>query len=81
MALQQEISWQKHQTLVGQRVWALVDEDPTEDRPAVGRLSSQAPEIDGVVYIEGPVVSGDLVQIEIIGTDAYDFTARVVHFT
>ncbi|HEY7495226.1 MAG TPA: 30S ribosomal protein S12 methylthiotransferase RimO [Candidatus Tectomicrobia bacterium] len=79
MALQQEISWQKHQTMVGQRVWALVDEDPTDDRPAVGRLSSQAPDIDGVVYIEGPVGSGDLVQVEIIEADAYDLTARVVH--
>jgi ribosomal protein S12 methylthiotransferase len=81
MALQQEISLQKHRALVGQRVWALVDEDPSDAHPAVGRLPSQAPDIDGVVYIEGPVVSGDLVQVEIIGTDAYDFTARVVHST
>jgi ribosomal protein S12 methylthiotransferase len=78
MALQQEISWQKHQRLLGKQAWALVDEEPTDDRPAVGRLSSQAPDIDGVVYIDGPVVSGELVQVEITGAEAYDFTARVL---
>lgn len=78
MALQQEISRQKHQAMVGQKVWALVDEDATDAHPAVGRLPSQAPDIDGVVYIDGPVVGGDLVQVEIVGVEAYDYTARVV---
>jgi ribosomal protein S12 methylthiotransferase len=78
MALQQEISWHKHQSMLGKQVWALVDEEPTDDRPAVGRLSSQAPDIDGVVYIDGPVASGELVHVEITGAEAYDFTARVI---
>lgn len=78
MRLQQDISRQKHQRLVGQTRWALVDEDATDDHPATGRLASQAPEIDGVVLIDGPVLSGDLVQVEITGADAYDFTARVI---
>jgi ribosomal protein S12 methylthiotransferase len=78
MALQQDISWQKHQAMVGRQVSALIDEAATEAGPAIGRLSSQAPEIDGVVYIEGPVVSGDLVQVEITAAEAYDFTARVI---
>jgi ribosomal protein S12 methylthiotransferase len=78
MTLQQEISLQKHQAMVGQRTWVLVDEDPTEDRPAIGRLPSQAPEIDGVVYIDGPVVSGQLVYVELLSATAYDFTACVI---
>jgi ribosomal protein S12 methylthiotransferase len=78
MALQQEISWQKHQAMVGRQMWALIDEEATETRTAIGRLSSQAPDIDGVVYVEGPVSSGDLVRVEITAAEAYDFTARVV---
>jgi ribosomal protein S12 methylthiotransferase len=78
MALQQEISWQKHQRMLGKQVWALVDEEPADDQPAVGRLASQAPDIDGVVYIDGPVVNGELVHVEITGAEAYDFTARVI---
>lgn len=78
MGVQQEISRQKHQQLIGQRRWALVDEDPTDDHAAAARLTSQAPEIDGTVWLDGPVLSGDLVQVEITGADAYDFTARVI---
>lgn len=78
MALQQEISQRKHQALVGQQLWALVDEDATETQDAVGRLASQAPEIDGHVTIQGDVSSGDLVLVEITAAQAYDFTARVV---
>jgi ribosomal protein S12 methylthiotransferase len=78
MTLQQEISWQKHQAMIGQHVWALVDEDPTDHGLAIGRLRSQAPDIDGVVSIDGPVTGGDLIQVEIIGAEAYDFTARAV---
>jgi len=32
-----------------------------------------------VVYIDGPVTSGDLVLVEITAAKAYDFTACVVH--
>jgi ribosomal protein S12 methylthiotransferase len=78
MALQQEISRHKHQRLLGQRTWALVDAEATAARLAVGRLASQAPDIDGVVYIAGPVTSGELVRVEITGAQAYDFRARVV---
>jgi ribosomal protein S12 methylthiotransferase len=78
MALQQEISWQKHQALVGRTAWALIDEAATESEPAVGRLSSQAPDIDGVVYVDGFVESGELVQVEITSAEAYDLTARLV---
>jgi len=75
MALQQEISWRKHQALVGRQAWVLIDEAATATEPAIGRLSSQAPDIDGVVYVDGPVESGDLVQVEITSADAYDLTA------
>ncbi|MEE8292142.1 MAG: 30S ribosomal protein S12 methylthiotransferase RimO [Candidatus Tectomicrobia bacterium] len=78
MALQQDISRQKHQAMLGQRMWALIDQDAIDNRQAVGRLASQAPDIDGVVYVEGAVVSGDLVQVDITAAEAYDFTARIV---
>jgi ribosomal protein S12 methylthiotransferase len=78
MALQQEISWHKHQRLLGQQTWALVDEEATEEHLAIGRLASQAPDIDGVVYIDGPVTSGELVRVEITGAQEYDITARVI---
>jgi ribosomal protein S12 methylthiotransferase len=78
MTLQQEIARRKHRRLIGQQMWVLVDTDPTDTQPAVGRLRSQAPDIDGVVRIDGSVTGGDLVLVEITAATAYDFTARVV---
>lgn len=51
MRLQSHISLEVNKALVGKRLRVLVDE--MEGSTAVGRLSSQAPEIDGVVIIEG----------------------------
>jgi ribosomal protein S12 methylthiotransferase len=51
--------------------------DDVEGSVAVARLSSQAPEIDGVVIIEneeGAVRPGDFVQVEIV--DAYDYDLK-----
>jgi ribosomal protein S12 methylthiotransferase len=79
MTLQQEISRRKHQALIGRQMWALIDADATAEGPAVGRLPGQAPDIDGVVYVNGPLVAGDLVRVEITAAEAYDLTARVVH--
>jgi hypothetical protein len=31
-----------------------------------------------VVYVDGPVLSGELVRVEITGAEAYDLTAKQV---
>ena len=78
MTLQQEISQSKHQKLIGRHTQVLVDEDATEDQHAVGRLASQAPDIDGVVHLDGVVISGEFAHVVITDADAYDFSARVI---
>ncbi|MCL4476411.1 MAG: 30S ribosomal protein S12 methylthiotransferase RimO [Nitrospirae bacterium] len=50
MRLQSSISLEKNRALVGKKFRVIVDE--VEGGTAIGRLSSQAPEIDGVVFIE-----------------------------
>jgi ribosomal protein S12 methylthiotransferase len=50
MRMQSSISLEKNKSLVGKTFRVLVDE--VDGHVAVGRLSSQAPEIDGVVLIE-----------------------------
>ncbi len=50
MKLQASISLEKNRALQGKRFRALVDE--VEGGTAIARLSSQAPEIDGVVFLE-----------------------------
>src|ERR1019366_3844628 len=65
MSLQRKISRAKNRTLIGREFQVLV-EGPTEDSELVweARLSTQAPDIDGVCYIsdpgESPLCAGDI---------------------
>jgi ribosomal protein S12 methylthiotransferase len=86
MALQRKISREKLRAFKGRTATALV-EGPSKDNPLVweARLEGMAPDIDGKLYltdIELPdgriAVAGDVGQVEITKTDAYDLIGRVV---
>ena len=72
MAVQQEVSANRLATKVGQVLEVLVDEVTPEG--AVGRSSADAPEIDGVVYLDqaSGLQPGDLVSVRITAADDYD---------
>lgn len=74
MEIQSRISLEKNKALIGKRCRALVDE--IDGNIGIARLYSQAPEIDGVVFIEKGQSAGDFVTVEII--DAYDYDLKGV---
>lgn len=73
MELQQAISAQKLKGMIGQIVPVLIDGLSEEtDLLAQGRLATQAPEVDGVVYInDGDFKAGEIQLVKI--TEAYDY--------
>ncbi|MBC7359289.1 MAG: 30S ribosomal protein S12 methylthiotransferase RimO [Desulfacinum sp.] len=80
MAIQQEVSRRKLAALVGRRLPVLVEgPHPETDLLAVGRLPTQAPEVDGQVIItEGEATVGQIVSAEIVRSHDYDLEARLV---
>ncbi len=75
MRVQAEISLEKNKELVGRRFRAIVDE--IGGKTAIGRIYSQAPEIDGITFIEwteGQKLPDTFVDIEI--TDALDYDLK-----
>ena len=62
--LQEEITTARNATLIGTRDTILVDQ--VEEGGAVGRSHRQAPEIDGVVRVDGGR-PGDWIDIEYTG--------------
>jgi ribosomal protein S12 methylthiotransferase len=74
MALQREIMRAKLATQVGEIAQVLVD-SPGRDR-AVGRLWSQAPEVDGCVLLRGAARAGELVRARIVGVRDVDLEAE-----
>jgi len=83
MSLQRKISRAKNRALIGQEFQVLV-EGPTEDSELVweARLSTQAPDIDGVCYIsdpgESPLRSGDIRTMRIVEAHDYELTGELI---
>ena len=81
MTLQQHISLAKNQSLIEQSIDVLIEghgEVEGSDEPiAVGRTYRDAPEIDGMVFIEGQPPIGEIVPVKINGAMTYDLTGIV----
>jgi ribosomal protein S12 methylthiotransferase len=77
MEIQRSISYERNSGRVGERVEVLVDAPGSRNAIARGRLSTQAPEIDGEVFVTGGAVgAGVLVQCEIVAAGPYDFVVK-----
>ena len=78
MQLQQPIAQRQNQAWVGRVVPVLVEEEDPATREKRGRCSRFAPEVDGVVHLQGPGRVGDLVQARITAAHLYDLEAATV---
>lgn len=75
MEVQQRISLEKNQAQVGRTLPVLVEGNG--DGLSVGRSYRDAPEVDGLVIIEGEVPVGEMVPVRISGALAYDLSGTV----
>ncbi|MDR3640221.1 MAG: 30S ribosomal protein S12 methylthiotransferase RimO [Humidesulfovibrio sp.] len=77
MKLQEEISRERLEALIGTRQEVLVEEESPEwPGLHVGRVWFQAPEVDGVTYVSGPKVKpGRMVLADIEQAKSYDLVA------
>ena len=78
MAHQQAISAARLQQKIGREIDVLVDE--VADEGVIARSAADAPEIDGVVYVDSaaPVKLGQLLRVKITDADAYDLWAQAI---
>lgn len=80
MNLQKDISNDMHKRFVGQRIPVIVEGVSEEtDLLLQGRMQGQAPEIDGVVYInKGTASAGEIVEVLITDSHDYDLVGEIV---
>ncbi|WP_265448718.1 MULTISPECIES: 30S ribosomal protein S12 methylthiotransferase RimO [Aeromonas] len=78
MELQQQVSIRKLARRVGKEMTVLIDE--VDEEGATGRSFADAPEIDGLVYLNGEtdLKPGDLVKVRIDEADEYDLWASLI---
>jgi ribosomal protein S12 methylthiotransferase len=80
MELQQRISRAHQRAMIGRKVEVLVEGASEEtEHLLAGRHAQQAPEIDGLTYVnDGVAYPGEIVTVEVTDASAYDVVGRVV---
>lgn len=78
MEKQQAISTNKLKAKIGKTMSVLIDE--VDEEGAIGRTFADAPEIDGMVYLNGEtnLEAGQLVNVNIDHSDEYDLWASTI---
>lgn len=77
MRMQQPISLRKNQAEIGKWVEVLIEQENPETGELVGRSARFAPEVDGLVYVQGEARLGSLVPVLITDAEPYDLFGRV----
>ena len=79
MELQQEIAFEKSESMVG-RVLTVLIEGKVVDEPAyVGRTYMDAPGVDGLIFVNADteLLSGDFVRVKVTGSAEYDLIGEI----
>lgn len=76
MSMQQEISLQINQSFIGQTLDVLIEGQG--EGISLGRSYRDAPEIDGMVIVEGTLPVGEMLPVRIHGAMAYDLSGTPV---
>jgi ribosomal protein S12 methylthiotransferase len=77
MQIQQPISLQRNQAEIGKVVDVLIEQENPQTGELVGRSARFAPEVDGLVYVQGEARLGSIVPVAITAADIYDLYGYV----
>ena len=80
MQLQQEISADRSAAMIGRIVRVMIEGFIPEDNTYVGRSYTDAPNVDGLVFVEcdRELMSGDFIDVKIKGSTEYDLIGTIV---
>ena len=76
MLLQENISLSINQTFIGKTLQVLIE--GYQKGISIGRSYRDAPEIDGLVLVEGQAPLDEIVNVQITGALTHDLTARLI---
>ena len=79
MELQQEISLERSEALVGQELLVMIEGRLPEENAYVGRTYRDAPGVDGYIFIQTSreLMSGDFAQVRVTGALEYDLMGEL----
>lgn len=78
MKIQQPIAAKKNQAEIGKTVDVLIEQENPTTGELIGRSARFAPEVDGLVYVQGEASLGSIVSVKITDADTYDLYGEVI---
>ncbi len=80
MELQEEIILDKNETMIGQEILVMIEGKVADENAYVGRSYRDAPDIDGLVFVntDEELVSGDFAKVRITGAYEYDLIGELI---
>ena len=80
MELQQEIAFDKAEDMIGREVLVMIEGKVADENAYVGRTYRDAPNVDGLIFINTDVelISGDFAKVKVTGALDYDLIGDVV---
>lgn len=81
MTLQQEVSYDNNQRMLGQTLQVLIEGYLYQDDIYVGRSYREAPNVDGYIFVSSQeeIVSGEMVTVRITDANEYDLIGEVIY--
>ena len=78
MQIQAEISLARNQSFIDRVLDVIIEGIDDENQISIGRSYRDAPEIDGLVLVEGIAPIGEIVAVNIHGAITYDLIGKLV---
>lgn len=79
MELQQEIAFEKSESMVGRVLDVMIEGKVADEAAYVGRTYMDAPNVDGYIFVNSGelFMSGDFVRVKVTGASGYDLIGEV----
>lgn len=80
MDLQQEIAFDKAEDMIGREVLVMIEGKVADENAYVGRTYRDAPNVDGLIFINTDVelISGDFAKVKVTGALDYDLIGELM---
>ena len=80
MELQQEIAFDKAEDMIGREVLVMIEGKVADENAYVGRTYRDAPNVDGLIFINTDVelISGDFAKVKVSGALDYDLIGELM---
>ena len=80
MELQQEISYEKSQSMIGKVLEVMIEGKVADENAYVGRTYRDAPNVDGLIFVNTSeeLMSGDFAKVKVTGSADYDLIGELL---